>query len=84
MEPTDWMELIYTHTTIILVILLLIRILMAGWCAIKIDGISDLKGGNIRMFGWTFVCVLIFGVLGMVACAVMCAAIPNKGRIREE
>ena len=83
MELTDWMELIYTHTTIILVILLLIRILMAGWFAIKIDSISELKGVNIRMFGWTFVCVLIFGVLGMVACAVMCAAIPDRVGIKE-
>lgn len=59
-------------------VILCLRILMAGLFIAKVSEICEARNEDIKIGGLAFIMILFFGVLGMIASAILCNAIPVK------
>ena len=65
---------------IAIVIFISVRLLMAVWFSFKLSDIEEAKGGTAKILVISFIMILLYGILGMIASALMCNAIPDKNR----
>lgn len=66
---------------IFICIILILRVIEAGWFSMKIDSIAEIKNSDIKMYGISFFMIFIFGVVGMVLMLWMCQIIPSKEKV---